>query len=106
VIDEHAWITVKLIFVTVDLCMGIRHLLGRVPPWVRRNSSRFATLLFGAGVFIESDWKRMNAFVFLLGLITWNLPRDSEPPKRRRRREQERKEEKSPPNWSGLPENA
>lgn len=62
--------------------------------------------MFGVSVFVENDWKRLYAFVFLTGLLIWNWPKDDEPPRRRRHRKQERKEEDLPPNWSGVPENA
>lgn len=104
---QHVWIVVKLLFVLLDLGVSIARNFGACSAWLRRNLSRFVTLLFGAACFIESDWKKWHAFIFLMGLLTWNLPKDDQgPPKRRRRREQERKEEHLPPNWSGVPENA
>ncbi len=105
-IDQKAWAVVKLAFLLADTCVSVSHAIGWVPAWIRRNSSRFITLLFGVAVFVENNYKRTHAFVFLVGLIIWNWPKDDEPPRRRRRRKQERKEEHSPPNWSGVPENA
>ena len=101
----HVFLLAKLFFILTELCARQAYLRGFCPPWLLRNLARFTTLLFGASLVVESNYKWGNGMCFVVGLILWNRPKDGDGPKRRRRKE-EKKEEQLPPNWSGIPEAA
>jgi hypothetical protein len=96
---------VRLCFIFLEIGTRHAHRLGYGSAWFPRNVARFTTMLFGVGTFVDHDWRKINAFCCLLGILLWNIPKDGDPPKRRRRKE-EQKEPNLPPNWSGVPEGA
>lgn len=97
------FLATRFVFLMVESCFRIAHGRKACGAWWPRNLGRFTTLLFGAGIWFDLAYPKLNAFCFLLGLTLWNRPKDEEPPKRRRKQEKQ-ETEKAPPNWSGLPE--
>jgi len=102
--NAHPWPEIMLASVLFGTLVRIAWRKGLCAAWLTRNFDRYTTLLFVAELIFRSDFRGLNAFAALCGIIGWNFPKDEDPPERRRRRKQERKEEHLPPNWSGVPE--
>lgn len=101
-----AWNITAVMIVAIDLVLTIAFTRGGCSAWLKRNTHRFVTILFGIKIFLHDPWYLIisDIFIVLFGVITWNYPKDDG--SKRRRRKQEHKKERLPPNWSGIPEGA
>ncbi len=87
------------------VCTISRRFAWRCPAWIARNLGRFCGVLWLVLAFL--DFKRgdyllleLDLFVVAGSIVTWNYPKDDEPP-RRRKRKVKKVEEVKRPDWSG-----